>query len=75
MMRILFLLGFFALALCGCHRTTTPPKAKFVELEREQCYRNCLGTYKGNAESAYKKCFRIASKYQEGHSCFGGHGS
>lgn len=73
-MRILFLLGFFALALCGCHRNATPPKAKFIEPEREQCYQTCLGSYKGDAEGARNKCFRIASKYQEGRSCFGGHG-
>ncbi|MDM1245796.1 MULTISPECIES: hypothetical protein [unclassified Acinetobacter] len=71
----LLILSVLSLALLGCHGTPTQPKAKFEEPEREQCYRKCLVSYKGTAESAYKKCFRTASKYQEGRSCFGGHGS
>ncbi|WP_173911492.1 hypothetical protein [Acinetobacter sp. Marseille-Q1618] len=73
-MKALFISGFLSFALWGCHSTVTQPKAKFEEPEREQCYQKCLGSYKGNAEGARNKCFRIASKYKEGRSCFGGHG-
>ena len=74
-MKTVFILGFLALALCRCHRNATLPKEKFVESEREQCYQTCLDRYKGDADSAYKKCFYIASQYNEGQSCHGGHGS
>lgn len=74
MIKVLFISGFLSLALWSCDRNATQQKVKFEEPKREQCYRECLGSYKGNAESAYKKCFRVASEYTEGRSCFGGHG-
>ena len=72
-MKSLFIMVLISFALIGCY-STAQQKAKFEEPEREQCYRVCLVSYKGNAESAFEKCFRIASKYQEGRSCFGWHG-
>ncbi len=70
----LFILCILSFALLGCYRTAQP-QVKFVEPNQEQCYKKCLVSYKGNAEGARNKCFRIASKYKDGHSCFGGHGS
>ncbi len=74
-MKLLFTFGFLFVALFGCQNTATQSKVKFEEPEREQCYRSCLGTYKGNVDGARNKCFCMASKFKEGRSCFGGHGS
>lgn len=72
-MKALFIISFLSFTLLGCYRTAQPQE-KFAEPEREQCYRQCLVSYKGNAEGAQNKCFRIASTYREGRSCHGGHG-
>ncbi len=72
-MKALFMISFLSFALLGCYRAAQP-QAKFAEPDLEQCYQECLGSYKGNAEGAQNKCFRIASKYKEGRSCHGGHG-
>ncbi|AYO55541.1 hypothetical protein CDG68_18650 [Acinetobacter wuhouensis] len=72
-MKALFMISFLSFALMGCYRTVQP-QATFAEPNQEQCYQKCLVSYKGNAEGARNKCFRIASKYKEGRSCHGGHG-
>ena len=69
----LFILSILSFILLSCY-SIGKQQAKFEEPKREKCYQKCLGSYKGGAEGAYKRCFSIASKYQEGHSCFGGHG-
>ncbi len=72
-MNKLFILGFLSFSLLGCHRTT-PPQATFAEPEQEQCYQTCLISYKGTAEGAQRKCFRVATQYSLDRGCFGGHG-
>lgn len=72
-MKALFIPIILSLVLLGCHGKTQPQE-KFEEPARAQCYQECVVSYKGDAEGARNKCFRMASKYQEGRSCFGGHG-